>query len=281
MIYLIACIFCTFLLGIIFRVLQDKGLSLFHVVLINYVLCTFIGLGKMNFSSALLDQSVFIYASINGLLFIIGFNIFALSIHSNGLGISSLVQKLSVFATVLAAVLLGEVLNLTQIIGLLCSIIAIYLIFNINKNDKQISTKSPWLLLLSFILASMIEIVFLLFNKNNTNSLSAVNLTPFIFLFSTIFGLIFLLFQKVRSFTVKEILYGCILGLPNYFSIEFLNKSLQEGIKGAVFFPLLNISVILLSGVVGYLYFKEKYSKLQLIGYAFALIAIILVSIWK
>ncbi|NOT38736.1 MAG: hypothetical protein HOP11_15285 [Saprospiraceae bacterium] len=280
MLSVIACIVFTFSLGLLFRSLQGKKLKVFNIVFINYLVCSSIGLFKINYASLHQNHTVLYFAILIGLMFITGFTVFAKSVQSSGLGITTMVQKLSVFATVLAAFFLGETVLTIQIIGLALSALALFLIFKYpaNSSSDKISTQ---LLLTSFLIASGIEILFLLCSKKDWDLQVRENLTPLVFLSSSIFGGLYLILNKTYKISKMEVFYGILLGIPNYFSIDFLNISLNQGIDGAVFFPLLNISVILLSGITGFFFFKEKYTSRQFLGYLLAIISILFISFWK
>ena len=67
-----------------------------------------------------------------------------------------------------------------------------------------------------------------------------------------------------------------ILGVPNYFSIYFVLKSLEE-LGGIIVFPVLNIGVVLLSSIISYVYYKEEMSLLNWSGISLSCISIILI----
>ncbi|MBK7668019.1 MAG: hypothetical protein IPJ32_12200 [Sphingobacteriaceae bacterium] len=73
---------------------------------------------------------------------------------------------------------------------------------------------------------------------------------------------------------------GIILGIPNYFSIFFILKSLEANIfTSAQLFPVLNISNVVLTALVGFLVFKEKLSAQNLLGVLLAVISILLITL--
>ena len=69
------------------------------------------------------------------------------------------------------------------------------------------------------------------------------------------------------------------LGIPNFLSFYFLLKALAYfGSSGAFVYPLYNLGVILLSAIIGLLVFKERLSKLNIVGILLAITAITLLS---
>lgn len=72
---------------------------------------------------------------------------------------------------------------------------------------------------------------------------------------------------------------GIVLGIPNYYSIFFLIKALQnKNFESSELFTFNNVGVVILSTVVGVVLFKERLSKKNLIGVALAIIGIVLVA---
>jgi uncharacterized membrane protein len=77
----------------------------------------------------------------------------------------------------------------------------------------------------------------------------------------------------------KDILAGIGLGLPNYFSIYFLIGALRSDIANTKVFILNNVAIVLISTLLGILFFNEKLLKKNWIGIGLAVISIILISI--
>jgi drug/metabolite transporter (DMT)-like permease len=84
-------------------------------------------------------------------------------------------------------------------------------------------------------------------------------------------------FRKGVFFSRKELIGGIILGIPNYFSIYFLMNALQY-MNASQLFPVLNISILLVSGVVGYFRYRETFKLSTWIGMALAIGAIVLMA---
>ena len=92
-------------------------------------------------------------------------------------------------------------------------------------------------------------------------------------------GLVKMIFDN-NKINLKSIFSGILLGIPNYFSIYFVLKSLDE-LGGIVVFPVLNIGVVLLSTIISFIYYKEQMSLLNWMGISMSCISIILIlSVW-
>jgi drug/metabolite transporter (DMT)-like permease len=83
-------------------------------------------------------------------------------------------------------------------------------------------------------------------------------------------------FRKKSGIRFREIIGGIALGVPNYFSIHFLLKALNQGdFNSSAIFPVVNIGTVATATIFSLFYFKEKLSLVNWIGLAFAIIGII------
>ena len=73
----------------------------------------------------------------------------------------------------------------------------------------------------------------------------------------------------------KAVLAGLLIGVPNYFSVTFLTKSL-EFFKGTTFFPVNNIGILGVVSIAGILLYKEKFSWVNYLGLGAAVGSILL-----
>jgi len=286
MTYTVACIFSTVVLGFLFKQFAGKDVRISKIILINYLICALIGILQMGF--VVFDFTQFgsgIPAVVIGILFVAGFNAFGNAVALNGISLATVIQKLSVGLTVVVALLIGEKLNVYQWVGFILSLIAIVVIFYRKNKDKSIHKNDfgRLYLLATLILSAIIEIGFLFIHKNeNQNPSFEWIFTTRVFISAFIASLIYnwvsIPNKKINS---EEITGGILLGIPNFFSILFLNKALGSGMQGSVFYPILNCSVILLSSIIGAWMFREHFSRQKIIGLLLALASILLVGLFR
>jgi multidrug transporter EmrE-like cation transporter len=67
------------------------------------------------------------------------------------------------------------------------------------------------------------------------------------------------------------------VGIINFGSILFLLRGLAL-IEVSTFMPLYNVSVVALSALIGYVFFKERLSALNWAGIALAILSILLIA---
>ena len=78
--------------------------------------------------------------------------------------------------------------------------------------------------------------------------------------------------------TGRDVIAGILLGIPNFFSIFLLLKMLNQGWNGSLMYPLVNVSVLLLSTMVAVIAFREKLNRLNWIGIGLASAAILIIA---
>lgn len=104
-----------------------------------------------------------------------------------------------------------------------------------------------------------------------------------IFSIAFVFGasfLIYLMVFKKEKIALKNIFWGILLGIPNYFSMLFLVKTLSYFPNAsATIFPINNIGIVAFSSLVSILFFKENLNLKNKIGLSLSIIAIALISI--
>ena len=81
------------------------------------------------------------------------------------------------------------------------------------------------------------------------------------------------------AWNTNSVLAAIPLGLPNFFSFYFLLKALDAyQNNAAVVLTMYNLSVILLSAITAYVFFKERLTNRQWIGLAIGCVGIALLN---
>jgi drug/metabolite transporter (DMT)-like permease len=75
----------------------------------------------------------------------------------------------------------------------------------------------------------------------------------------------------------KHIAAGFFLGLINFGSTYYMLKAISV-FESSVVFPVTNAAVVGLSGLTGYIVFKEKLSRMNWAGIGLALLAILIIA---
>lgn len=308
MIYFIIGVCLSVSLFIIFRGFNQFKVNMLQAIVSNYFVCIitgFIFIGDLSvISKVSLDKTWVQIAMGMGFVFIATFYLMGYTAQKVSVTASSLSSKISLIIPVLFSLLY---LNTTQDFGVF-RYFGLVLVFGaivltsikkkeinqkinqkINQDNNQqdnqekivvISPKQAFLLsFLVFILSGFIDLMMNLVNtKFITDNTEKALFTIVIFSVAAIIGIIILLIKK-EKFELKSLLGGVVLGVPNFFSIYFMFRALDNfGGNGAIFFPLFNISVIIVSSVASIIIFREKLNKFNIIGLLMAVLAIVFIS---
>ena len=277
------------LLLIIFRQFKVYKVDTFQAIVFNYLTCVIVGsitLGKFPLSVESIDKEWFPYAILLGILFIFGFNVLARTVQNFGITLTSIAQKMSLILSVgFAIIYFNESINLYKIVGILTAIGVIILI-NFPRKQKEVEdihlAKLWYLLLLTWLISGIIEALLFYVEAMDYSSNADIGFVVGLFGMAAIIGSVIMVIGWITrrlKFNWKNLLAGVILGVPNFFTIYLLLVLINNGQEGSVIFPILNVSIILGSALIGFLVFKEKLSKIQWIGFLLGISCIILIAL--
>ena len=287
MIYLLLSISASTIIFIIFKLFEKFQINIFQAIVVNYCIAFTTGILSYNGTitiSQLPNLDWFYYTLVLGALFIIVFNLMAITTQKSGLSVVSVATKMSVVVPVLFGLLYyNESLGTVKLIGIAIALIAVYLTSNKSKQGITVNRKSIVLPILVFIGSGIIDTSIKFLEDTYVANNDVPLFSAIIFLAAAIIGFIFIIIQIIRgsfNFEFKNIIAGICLGVPNYFSIYFLVKTLRSDIlESSGIFAINNVSIVALSTFAGIFIFKEKLIRKNWIGIALAILSIILISI--
>ena len=281
MAYLLASIFFSTSIVLIFKVFPKMGVTLMPAIVVNYLVCYLCGALLLDAGHPIqhLEATWFTYSLGLGVLFIVGFNFVGLTVQEYGVAMATLMQKMSIVLSVAFAIIyFGEALGVLKITGLLLALVSIVL-YN-TQSSKGIEGHSGMVFLIpimTWVISGLIEIGLLFTQKTGLIQGQDASFVSHIFLFAGILGLLWMIIsRKFHLLRDKQSwLGGIFLGVPNFFSMYFLVLLLDSDWDGSVILPINNIGILVLSSVSALLIFKETNSKLQWLGILLAVIAIL------
>jgi drug/metabolite transporter (DMT)-like permease len=196
--------------------------------------------------------------------------------------VTSIAGKMSVVIPVLFGIFLyNESVTFLKVIGILIALIAVYL----SSVKEGISEKKGTLLfpVLLFLGSGAIDTLLKYIQVNFVADEDIPLFSAGLFGIAGIFGFTILAIRTIKkreAFGFKNMLAGIVLGVPNYYSIFFIIKALQnKNFESSTLFTINNVAIVILSTLVGLLLFKEKFSTKNKIGVALAILGIVLVTI--
>ena len=282
MIYLLLSILFSTVTVAFFKWFDLKKVDTLQAIVVNYLTCTLAGCLLTQdhiFKIGFWQTDWFIWICLLGLLFISIFYAIAKTAQTISVAASMVAAKLSVIIPVVFAMLMyGESLSFWQVLGIVLSLVAVYFIStNDNQNTKNLSLLLPAAV---FMGSGAIDTLLNYLNKRFIPPYQAAQIVTGTFFMAFIFGSIFmgvLWFKGKEKPKLSNVFWGIMLGIPNYFSMFFLVKTLEE-FQGSFIFPINNIGIVAASALVAFLLFKEHLSPQKYIGLALAVLAIALLS---
>ena len=222
-----------------------------------------------------------LYAAIYGLLLILAQWFYTAALSKGSTALCSTVYSLGfIFPTLSGALIWSEALSYLDALGILCAAAAVVVSGIKPGTDKTAKSSLYFIPLVIAMLASGgLGIVQKIQQKSDLAEQKPIFLAM-AFLLASIASLVFALCSKEEN-TCK--LSRTKLGVAACVGIFFgccnlLNTSLAGMLDSAVFFPTLNLGVILLSMVCGLVFFKEKLGKREIAILALGVAAILLLN---
>ena len=285
MFYLLFSICISSFLFVIFKLFDVLKINTFQAIVVNYLTAAILGFYLSNNSVSfqqIPSQPWFLGAFLLGIMFILVFNIMALTSQKNGLSVASVSSKMSVVIAIIFGVwYYEESIGLVKLIGILLALVAVYLTSIKEKNEIVKKNKDFLFPVLLFFGSGAIDTSLKYVETSFVAEGGVPLFSATIFGCAFVLGVIVLLYQKVKgilSFEFKSILGGILLGVPNYFSIVYLLKALStEGMESSTAFTLNNVGIVILSTLFGLFIFKEKLVSKNWFGIIIAIVSIILI----
>lgn len=279
MLSLILAIASSAMVSIIMRLSDRKVTGNIAMLTVNYLMClvvsaAYAGFGNL-FPAADGLPGALLMGSINGLLYLGGFVLLQINVRRNGVVLSSTFMKLGLLVSIAVSVLFfHEVPDVLQVIGFVMAVAAIILI-NFKKSEEGTAGFKLGLILM-LLAGGMGDAMAKIFGE-----LGNPDLEPQFLMYTFLMALILctgLMLYKKQLPGKWEILFGLLIGVPNYFSAKFLLGAL-ESIAAVIVYPVYSVATILVVSMTGVLAFKERLEKRQWIGMGLILVALVLLNV--
>jgi drug/metabolite transporter (DMT)-like permease len=285
-IYLTINILCSSLLFLIFKSFPKYKIQTSVAIVVNYFVAaalSFAVQGEMP-SAAFFNYQWYWAALVLGICFISLFNLMGYTSQNIGIAQTTVANKTTfVFPVIIGMLFFGDSTHFVKILGLLCGILAVYFSAKKNKNTISLGAKDRLWIIVLFLGGGILDAVLSIAQLFLVASSETALFSGYLFLIAGLIGLAHLLY-KVAEHQQKidgvSILGGIILGIPNFASINYFLKSMSDGnIPNSVAFPVSNMGVIILASILGVIIYKESITLNKKWSVAFAILAILLVSL--
>ena len=276
--YLLLAILCSAMISLLMRLSTDKVKGNVSMLAVNYITCisvaaAFTGVGNLFPADAALGNALTL-GGIQGALYLLNFVLLQMNVRRSGVVLSSIFMKLGLLVSLAASILIfGETPTGLQIAGFAIAVAAIILI---NMDGGESKKRGGIWLIVMLITGGLGDTMSKVFEQTGSPALA-----PQFLLYT--FGLalilcIALMIAKKQRIGKNELLFGVLIGVPNYFSAKFLLRSLEE-LNAVIVYPTFSVGTILVVTLAGVIFFKERLSKRQWIAVAAILAALVMLNI--
>ena len=285
MIFLLLSILFSTGLFVIFKYFGIYKIDVLKAIFVNYIVAFSMGFffaeRQIPISEIYLEPW-FSGALFLGALFVSIFFVMAMTAQKNGVSVTSIAGKMSVVVPVVFGIILyNESVTFLKIVGIIMALIAVYL--SSVKEEKSEKNGTLLLPILLFIGSGTIDTLLKYIQENYVSDEDVSIFSGSLFGIAGVFAFFILVIKTIKkreAFGYKNIIAGIILGIPNYYSIIFLIKALQnKNFESSTLFTINNVAIVVVSTLVGLFFFKEKFSIKNKIGVAMAVLGIIIVTI--
>ena len=278
MFYLLLAIVQSSMISILLRLSSGKIKANISMLAFNYLTCSILGGLYAGLTPVMTVHSGFGIAVglgiVNGILLLTSFILMQASVRKNGVVLTSVFTKLGLLVpVVLSVVVFREMPTWLQITGF-CMAVTASIVINLSNGEK--AGRFDWSLVILLLLAGGTDAMAKIYESLGPAELS----DPYLF-FSFGAALVLcvpvVLFKKERP-SFRELLFGVLIGVPNFFSSKFLLMALKT-VPAVVAYPTFSVSTLLLITLTGVLAFREKLSKLQWASLAAILVALVMLNV--
>lgn len=287
MIYLVLSILCSSSIVLQFKFFDRYQINTFQAIVFNYLAAVLLGAALVE------NRSVFTsfwmadwlpWALLLGTLFILMFYLIGVTTQKIGITVAAVSHRLSlVIPAIVAIFLYNESVTIFKGAGILLAMMAVY--YSSQDREQMSGHITPFKIILPFIVFAGGGIVDTIVNYVQNTFLRVQHEDSFLtFLFGTSFliGLLIFLFRWGRGyeqFDWRSPLAGTVLGIANYASIYFVIQALNHsGLENSVVFPINNIAIVALSAIGGFVIFRERLNRFNVIGVILAFSSILVMS---
>lgn len=280
MIYLLLTMICGAMLSIVIRFSEGRVRSSTGMLASNYLTCIVMAVCFLGFGGKLLPTSqglgkTFGLGMLNGVFFMSALMLSRYNIKRVGVVLPSLFSKLGALLVplVVSIFLFREIPGTLQVAGFALAILAI-LLMNYHSGSQGFSPSATLLLLLfTEGMASSMSKVY----RETGNPLLSDHFLLFTFTSAFLLCMAVLL-RKHERLGGKELLFGAMIGIPNFLAARFVLKAL-ESLPAIIVYPSRSVGSIVIVTLAGVFLFKERLSKRQVIAMLIIFVALVLLNL--
>lgn len=278
MIYLFLAIMFSAMVSVVMRLSTDKVKGNVPMLAMNYLMCLVLALiytgGRGDAAGTPGAARAVFLGMINGVLYLLGFVLLQFNVRKNGVVLSTTFMKLGLLVPIVLSVcFFGELPAPWQAVGFVLAVAAIVLI---NAGGDRSAARMKAVLILLLLASGGADAMSKVFEQLGAAQWSELFLLV-TFATALVLCCLLMLFRQERP-GKWEVLFGFLIGIPNYFSARFLLHALEH-IDAVVAYPTYSVATILVVTAAGLVLFKERLSKRQWVALVMILLALVLLNV--
>ena len=284
MLYLLLAIVSSTLITLLMRCGEGKIRNNMAMFTVNYLICVVmsrISMGKMDlFTNA---EGIHVAVGLglfSGIMYLVSFVFMQWNMRKNGVVLTSTFTKLGVLVpTIMAIVVFREQPKLMQTLGIILAIAAIIIIHFDKENDgaaKAVGGSFKIWLLLQLLVSGFTDSLANIYDKAGSAALKDHYLF-YTFLAALALAVI-MTFKKKVKVSKWDLIFGFIIGIPNYFSSSFLLLALQS-VPAIITYPVYSVGTIVAISAASVVLFKEQISSRKRVALLIVMLALVLLNI--
>ncbi|MDO4643774.1 MAG: EamA/RhaT family transporter [Cardiobacteriaceae bacterium] len=271
--FLLISVCCSVAVSVLLKIARQKQMDIAQMVTVNYPIAAL--LTWLVARPALADSSQYLSAwwlfVAFGVMLPTVFIVMGRAVQTAGIVKADTAQRVSLVIPLLAAFLLfGE--QISQWTGVGITLVFAALVCLLSRSDIGESRSAPWLLFFVWLGYGTIDVLLKQLSKTTQGATYSILFVSFIL--AAILMVMYLTYKRV-CWSQTSILGGVLLGGLNFANIyTYINahKALKE--NPSIVFAGMNIGVITTGTLVGAWLFRERLSRLNVIGVSLAIMAI-------
>lgn len=278
MIHLLLAISCSSLISILMRLSTDKVTANVSMLAMNYLMCLTIaltgtGVGALFPRHPALPATL-LMGAVHGVLYLGSFVLLQVNVKRNGVVLSATFMKLGLLVPMAASILLfGERPSSAQLAGFAIALGAILLI-NLEKGTSSLGFRAGLLLLL--LGGGAADVMSKVYGELGEPALAdQFLLYTFLMAFLLCTALVVRKGERPGKY---EVLFGLLIGIPNFFSAKFLLAAL-DSVPAVIAYPTYSVATILAVTAAGVVLFRERLGRRQVAAMGCILVALTLLNL--
>lgn len=277
MLFLCLAVLSSSAISLFMRLSANKTSAKLSMLSVNYLVCALLGAAYAGFDLVRADVSGFsvmvVLGVVAGILYLSGFVFFQWNTSRNGVVLTAIFMKLGLLVPMAVSVaLFRELPTWFQIVGFGVALLAIVLL----NFRKEGGGRLNWQLIAMLLMCGGSDAMSKVYEVLGPAELSDQFLF-YTFAVALVLCILMAVCKKERP-GVWEWVFGIAVGIPNFFSAKFLLMALKD-VPAVVVFPSFSIATMLITTLVGVVFFKERLQKLQWLALAAIILALLLLNI--